>query len=821
MGAQAFVSRGKNQVEAFLSYSSKDHFYVDIVAKRLGPSRAIVDSIRFEEGMLTREEIDRNLSACDIFVVFLSQGSVDSRWVQEELTSAYERHGRGAIRKIYPIIIDASLLHTDDRIPVWLREEYNLRLISRPFVAARRIEQRLREVDIQAHGVDRFFVGRNTEIKSIEERLDSIDEAPPVCLMPWGLPGIGRRSLLRNALQKASVFADSYKPLLIDLDGSESIEDFILKVYDLGINRERDLTNLMNTTVEDKVDIAASLLQEVVDAREVLFVEDNRGIVVHSNIAPWFKMLLAKISDLQRVVLGVACASRPNPTELRAFPAAFSVHVPELTQVERTGLLKRLCEDRNLELTSQQLSLFASLFTGYPDQVVYAVQLISEEGVVQAAKNSEAIREYATNKVAQIFQRYADDENAMRIVGILTEMEFVSLVTLSEMLGDLSDLDELVGEFISSGVCEYLGATKEYVRLNETVRAYASRERVGIHEHDRARLEALIRSAVTDYDDLDVSELFYVIRESLIRDLPVDAKHIIPSHFLKAMRDRYGERRYNVVVTLADRVLLDAEYMDKNIVLEIRYYLCRSLAHLRDERFFKEIAFIAGAEHAYLMGYYYRINGRFDPAIIRFKEALKLNPRYSRARRELISVYLMMNDFEAAEGDARLNYERGPENVFHIHALVRCLIHTGGDEQEIDGLLRELSHPRHRERGYERFLTAKAEHLAVQRRELEAVACAREAVAKFPSGIWPRVALFDVCERFGDRDGMKTALEGLDESKLDPYLRNSVTLRRAVLAARSGSLQRAHDLVKRLSGYPADSLERLRGWVFGSRESAD
>jgi hypothetical protein len=271
-------------MKCFLSHSSNDKArYIRPVAQELRPNMTVFDEDTFEEGMQTSSEILKGLDATDIFVVFLSDSALKSAWVKKEIIEAYDRLSRGDLDRIYPIIIDHHITHDDPRIPEWMRKEYNLRLVSRPSTAVRRIQQRLRELSWQRHPKirekEKIFVGRNDLIKLFEERFDDIARATPVGIICSGLKKIGRRAFLKYALTKTNVIDQSYDPLRIYLSQDDGIEGFIIKLYDLGISSQYDLLNLLNKTTEEKTAIATSICREVADARDVLLIEDDGSII--------------------------------------------------------------------------------------------------------------------------------------------------------------------------------------------------------------------------------------------------------------------------------------------------------------------------------------------------------------------------------------------------------------------------------------------------------------------------------------------------------------------------------------------------------------
>ncbi len=118
-------------MKVFLSHSSKDKsVYCNQVAERLikqlGKESVIYDQITFEPGEKAIDEMNRTLDITDLYVIFLSESSVESYWVKYELMEAHRKLTEKTLNRIYPIIIDPLLKYSDERIPEWLKQ-YNLK----------------------------------------------------------------------------------------------------------------------------------------------------------------------------------------------------------------------------------------------------------------------------------------------------------------------------------------------------------------------------------------------------------------------------------------------------------------------------------------------------------------------------------------------------------------------------------------------------------------------------------------------------------------------------------------------------------------------
>ncbi|HGK4782591.1 TPA: toll/interleukin-1 receptor domain-containing protein, partial [Enterobacter cloacae] len=112
-------------IKCFLSHSSKDKDYVRQVASGLRKETRIFDEQTFEKGMSPAEEIIKGLDDTSLFVLFLSDSALESKWVKEEMRLAKTKVDEGHLQRIYPIIIDDKITFSDERIPSWMKDGFN------------------------------------------------------------------------------------------------------------------------------------------------------------------------------------------------------------------------------------------------------------------------------------------------------------------------------------------------------------------------------------------------------------------------------------------------------------------------------------------------------------------------------------------------------------------------------------------------------------------------------------------------------------------------------------------------------------------------
>lgn len=489
--------------KVFLSHSSKDKAgYVEIVANRLikdlGVENVIFDEITFQEGRKTIEEIEENLGITDLFVFFVSETSLESDWVKQELFRAEKLWNENKLMQICPIIVKDNIKYDDERIPQWLQKNYNIQYISRPTKAAQIIIQRMLELSYERHPrlkeKNEIFVGRNELINRFEERMDDFDKKKPLCVVASGIKSVGRRTLVKKCIFKSNIRKSSYPFPGIIINGDESIEDFVLKLYDLGLVEKMNISGFMKKTIEEKVQIAINIVKELQKIDEIVFVEDNGGIINHEGeIAKWFIDMLSSTDLKDKITLCLISKFRlvyfGEEVTFTTRERVFITSVDELSKKERDGLLSRYLQFENIDLELQDLKLISGLLAGFPEQVFFTVTLIREKGIEYVRKHTEEIVEFNNKKASILLKEYENDEDRIAFLALLSAFDYISNRFIFDIVGEDEKYKKYIGEFIASGICEYVGVMREYVRVNETIKDYVVRNSYSVSDTHKKRLK--------------------------------------------------------------------------------------------------------------------------------------------------------------------------------------------------------------------------------------------------------------------------------------------------------------------------------------------
>lgn len=830
-------------VRAFLSHSSKDKGYVRMVAKALGKENVVYDEWSFESGSKTIEEIYQWIDASGVFVFFISNSSLESSWVKDELTQAEQKIKSEQLRCFIPIVIDKEVKYFDKRIPSWIRENYNLKYTPKPSKSASIIRRSQIQMSWDASPIqkelDGVFVGREGLLKEINSRLYSYDQAVPRCVIASGLKSMGRSKLLRHSLRSYGVVRPEYQFPSIVLSPNNSIEDLIVLVYDLGYSSlpSSSVRNLIETSMSDKIELLIGLLTELNQSKEILMVEDNYVLVSQSGrMSKWFVDVLDGIQKDAGVILCVRSLSRLRDPNVVKNDTIFHVSVPELEKIEREGLFKKMLEIRGVvdELTRDNFFLIARQFKGFPEQIFYTVELLLTQGIQAVVEHPHLIVEYNTEKVSSLIKSYETDEMRVQVLVVLSGYSFISSEMLKVILGsDYLKASPILEELVASAFVEYVGVLKEYFRLNDVIRDYIQRSSFQLRSIYKDNLRSYVVEKMKRSNEKggeesygDASDYMISIQEALKNGLDIQVGMLIPTHFIMAMKDLYDERKYNMVVTLADRLLVNSASLDLKVKRDVRYRLCLSLARLRNEqRFFKELHpkensdKLDDVSYNFLLGFYYRLAGSLDHAWKRFSDVLKYSPNHSKAKREMVQICILQEDYERGCDMAKEAYENDKTNPYNIQGYFVCLLRSPdktGRESILPFLLTELESNKNVKANLMYILSSAQYRYFVEGKVENSITEVQRAVRLYPNKIYPYLVGLEILEYAGDEyiDELECFVKNIDmrfsaeNDMSDIKVHYRYLLAKLKLAKLRGRVEEEQALRKEISlHYPTKKIE--------------
>lgn len=781
----------------FLSHSSADkEHYVRVVAEKLEQKldqhSIHYDEYTFEAGMKSMEEIEKGLETTDLFVVFISRKALESKWIKKELFISKELLGKEMIKRVFPIVIEKDLEWKDPIIPEWLKE-YTLKYISKPTKAVQLIMKRIIEItwdlNPKIKARDELFVGRNAQIEEFEDRKYDYEKETVLAYVAAGIPKLGRRSLLKHCFSKSNIIESQYKASEIELGMYDGIEDFIIYVNDLGFSDNICLKKFMKRGLEDKCAVLANLLDDIACNNEIVLIDDEGCIITHEGqVCDWFIDTLKLMKNTTRTVLGIASKFKvriPIRTDL-----IYVIDIPPMNKMECGGLLQKYLEIDNVFLSRDDYKNYVEMMNGFPEQIKFACSLISKYGVQRAYDFSSEIENYNSEVIGQLMRNLEESKEDMAFLRFLIELNMVSYQTLQRIVTDDDFVKEKINRFYISGIIEFVGVSNEYIKIATAIKDYVTRAEYTLTDDYVKKLDKYVADFLNgyQYEELDMPDYLLKLKESLKINGKIDNEYMIPSQYLKTMVELYEKQKdYAKVIEYADIVLKSTDYIEDKLVFEIRYFLCMALAKRRNRRMLCEVQKIKGADHNFLLGFYYRMVGSYDKALEELDKSLKIRRRFSKAKREKVQVLINLERFDEALNVAKENYENDKANPYHAHAYFLCLIK--GDEIEknvgiIDEVVDNLSKSTS-DLGKELYLRCNALKEAYLDKNSDfAFAIIESAIESSNNPIYSLQDKFDICEHLNDYDEMEKVIGEIEKLKMqDVFGKERALFRMKVLYA--------------------------------------
>lgn len=804
----------------FISHSSDDkerycNAVVDFLIHQVGESSIVYDALTFEAGEKSIDEINRTLNITDLFVILLSPSAVKSDWVNRELKEAHNKLSDRSLNRIYPLIIDSKLEYSDSRIPEWLKE-YNLKYIARPRKAAKLIIERAKDVNWSRHpdfqNRKTIFVGRNELINEFEKRIDNFEEPPLNAFVVSGIPNIGRKSLARQCFIKGTIIPQYYEFPTISLSYQESIEDFIIKLNDLGFTDDKAILNLSTKSMDEKIECATFLSKEISQISEIVLIKDDGCIVDYrGNLSEWFKRIISSDSLIGKMIFLIITRYKTNFESIRFLPSVSYINVPELSRQERNGLLVRLATTSGLSLGRTELEVISKHLTGYPAQVHYAIEIIKNHGYPYLSRNFKLLSDYNEQEVSSLLEKHKDDDKVLHILALVARYDAISVTMLYEILNTTEGYIDCYESLYQHSLFELEGVNKEYVRLNEVVRNYIARSNIKVLPEHQKCAQQIFEEMFCDESNTwyNSNDFLLAIRESITQGKKIDSKYVIPSVYLKSMSDSYSNMQYDNVVHLAKLALGNSGNTDEKILYEVRYQLCSALAKLRSSEFLSEVQNLDDDDKTFLTAFYYRQIGKNNQALLRLNQLLSKRPEMSKAKREKVLVLKNLQEYEEAMGLAKENYYLYSDNPYHIQAYFDCLINTYYDKPEnelLHELLEKLSRIRS-EKAQSMYSRCNALYLAYVENNYEAATKEiNRAQEEFPRDKkYALTVKFDIARLFHKTEEMESVIKSLE---LDGTNSNTIVICRSRLLANQGEFDKAIDYFSKNISYFTDDSKK-------------
>ena len=552
---------------AFLSHSSAQKDFVRKVYKSLGASRCILDECCFDNGKKIIDEILRGLINTDLFVIFVSNESLNSDWVQKEIVLADSFINKHSLRQVLPILIDRSIKITEDqRIPNWMKQ-YLMKPINTPELAKLKILNALRHLDMETNPIYKakrnLFVGRYKEKEELENNLNLYVEPHYNAICVSGLEGIGRRTFLRKVFEEKHILNSLNEPILLSLSNRSSIDNLILSLlkYQKDEVSGNDFEELDSKCLDEKIDYLKDQFSSLANANEYIFIIDDGCIVRPTmEVSDWFVKAINIPQLLDCFYISVISRFRPSHRFLSTHDNFISVSIDALSSLEVKNLFFGYGKALGLTSSPKYTDILATL-NGIPSQVYYAVEYIQRFGVDLALRNKDLILDYGDKPVMSIISEIKErGEESFSLLVLLSKLQTTSYDMIYSLVGNTDFVNHELELFYVSGVFSLFGENKEYIEVHYSIADYIRRSRIEIKPEYREKLqesvEKFVNRQASNIVFTDLSQMYHDIRGAIMEGKEISSKYYLPSFTLNVIAELYNNSQYASVVKLIDKMLL-------------------------------------------------------------------------------------------------------------------------------------------------------------------------------------------------------------------------------------------------------------------------
>lgn len=230
---------------------------------------------------------------------------------------------------------------------------------------------------------------------------------------------------------------------------------------------------------------------------------------------------------------------------------------------------------------------------------------------------------------------------------------------------------------IDCNIIEVFGFGDSYIRLDAAVADYIQRSKFNLDRETSRIIEEVTEDLLHEETDIDdMSSYLIEQRQSLKQQITSNNrfKVLIPSVAIKYVIDLYYAQKYDSVINLCTRLLEDMHNFYPQIIRELSYWLAMCYARQGNrQKLESALSQLSNVDKYFILGFYHRRKGEFDKALKYLESANIQHYDTNKVRRELVEVHLRMGNIDDALDLAKINYQKRPDNVFHIQAYFQCL----------------------------------------------------------------------------------------------------------------------------------------------------
>lgn len=708
-------------MKAFLSHSSLDKEIVREVANQLSRLNCIFDEKSFDSGVEFQKSIEEKLSLSTVFVFFATRNSLNSNWCKFELEQAFYSKLKGAHKRSIVFILSDDVEISD--LPSWLTTAL-IKKVTSPSAIARDIKHRLRETAEEFQSP--VFIGRSKERDLLEEVLNPIDGSkPPKTLAVFGLPGIGRRSLVRHVTK--DLFS-LHKCVEIKVEAGETLNSLCAKLADIiepySCQQElKDIVEEINSLCETEALVRVkNNIQSIMSANELPIFVDSGGLTLDNGcLCNFMNRVIESVDQLPGAYICLVLSrriSQDNDMKLESVP------VEQLSSKSSSQLLSKLSLRSSITLSQENIRDLTDYINGYPPAAYFAVKQASTYSIDALMSDKRKLTKFSQERFISHVQDHNLTDEDIRVLKILSNYSPLPLQCIISLYKcEESHAHDRIYELIDCSLVRIQDG--QLYRIADPIKGAVNKvfgyPSIKDLETVKDNLNGYIDS-VHDENKLEISRVLFRLGHWLHDDNAKNNGIKLNSDYIKLLENAYHQRNYKEAIEIgveavnfnpdnprAKNFLIKALIQEENWDVAQKYL--DSLYPLDEYR-----------NIYYLQGFLERKKGALIKAIEAYSNAQKHGRKDFTLYREFSHCYLMIEDLESAQKNINKALKIQPNNNQVIDMAARIAIKKGDENSAKNYIdqLELLDTPEHYK------LRLSSYHLAFGRPDL-ALKYAREA----------------------------------------------------------------------------------------------
>lgn len=668
-------------IKAFLSHSSMDKEIVRKIKKKCTRAWTFFDEDCFGPGDDFREAIVSHIEEAKLFILFASEASLKSYWVNFELDTVYWESIKK--RDIQVLVLNLDNVKIE-HFPEWMRKA-KIQPIDNIGVAAQIIIDKL----FDYIKTDNIYVGRAKETEKFNKDLIARYSDFPNVIALSGLEGIGRRTFAKRVISERFNLKYELEIHLKEYEGIDQLHRYLINdsiKLKSQSEKEDELKAFISASNEEKYNEIARILSEYSSESTMPIIVDEGGLLdndgyYRNDILNIIKVFTSNYIDNYLLLVH----KRYPKLKTADSNLVYILKIGELSFEESFSALDMLLKRNNIISTNKaNIEELAKHLDGYPPAIYYAVKECSVYGIDLVCDDKSKLTDFKSGLFTEYLNSIKIEETDITLLKLLYNFEVLDIDTICVLLSTTK-------EDIRIGIMNLIDYNlvydaNGYYRISSPINAAISRT---VSLFSKKEMNNYSHLLIEEFNKNEQKSLIYIdnIITSLLYAEDDDTlvrfkSFLFPSKLLDIAQKYNINRDWRTAEKYTRKALeLDLDNYDAKVLL---FKLLvrqdnKSISHDDEENdILNELDERYDPRRYYLKGFRFWKRHRFDLAIKQFELGKNAGDDSIPIHRDLAECYFQNDNIEKAkqEIDIVMKPGRKIENAFILDLAAKIAIYS-------------------------------------------------------------------------------------------------------------------------------------------------